>query len=139
MKNILHAVKAYSEQSYNVKRNAQANLEGRTHWADDNTLAFFGCKISRAFDDASGHLLAVRFSQKAGFDDALGRVHGFAIFDLFGNIVIDGKYPNGKKRDREFWVILKQCVTYADLITETGRDSRIAQLRREIENLEGAE
>jgi len=58
---------------------------------------------------------------------------------LFGNVVIDGKYADGKKRDREFLVILKQCVTYADLITETGRDSRIAQLRREIELLEGAE
>ena len=139
MKNILNAVKAYSDQSYNAKRNAQANLEGRTHWADDDTLAFFGCKISSCVDEASGHLLAVRFSQKAGFDDALGRVHGFAIFDLFGNVVIDGKYADGKKRDREFWVILKQCVTYADLITETGRDSRIAQLRREIESLEGAE
>ena len=139
MKNILNAVKAYSDQSYNAKRNAQANLEGRTHWADDDTLAFFGCKISSCVDEASGHLLAVRFSQKAGFDDALGRVHGFAIFDLFGNIVVDGKHANGKKRDREFWAILEQCKAHVDLITQTGRDACIAQLRREIESLEGAE
>jgi len=139
MKNILDTVTRFNYKSGNPKRNAQINLEGRTHWADDDTLSFFGCRINRAFDDAGGKMFAVCYSQKAGFDDALGRVHGFAIFDLFGNVVIDGKYADGKKRDREFLVILKQCVTYADLITETGRDSRIAQLRREIELLEGAE
>lgn len=139
MENILDAVKAFSNQSYNAKRNAQINLEGRTHWADDSTLAFFGCKISRAFDDSSGKLFAICYSQKAGFDEALGREHGFIVFDLWGNCVVDGKYPNGKKRDRELADALKKCVSYADLITQTGRDSRISQLQREIECLEGAE
>lgn len=138
MKNILDAVQSYSDKSYNAKRNAQHNLDGRTHWADDDSLAFFGCKISRSFDDANGKLFAVCYSQKAGFDNPT-REYGFIIFDLFGDCVTDQKFDSGKARDKGFVVTLKQCVTHADLITQTGRDNRIARLRWEIELLEGVE
>jgi len=71
MKNILDTVTRFDYKSGNTKRNAQINLEGRTHWADDDTLSFFGCRINRAFDDAGGKMFAVCYSQKAGFDDSL--------------------------------------------------------------------
>ena len=38
----------YSEESYNPKRNAQANLAGRSHFVDDDTLRFFAGRVLSA-------------------------------------------------------------------------------------------
>lgn len=79
-------VKLYGYQSCDTKRNAQINLAGRTHFADDSTLRYFKSRIVGACDIADGLLFKVTESssmdcrhQSRGF-----RVH---VFDLFGTHV----------------------------------------------------
>jgi hypothetical protein len=76
----------YIEESYNAKRNAQANLAGRSHFVDDDTLRFFAGRVLSAYDAADGRLFVVVHSQKSGFDD-YHRAFGYAIFDLAGTII----------------------------------------------------
>lgn len=78
--------KLYDHQSCDKKYNAQRNLSGRTHFADDETLRYFKSRIVGASPIADGLLFKVTESssmdsrhQSRGF-----RVH---IFDLFGTHV----------------------------------------------------
>jgi hypothetical protein len=76
----------YIEESYNAKRNAQANLAGRSHFVDDDTLRFFAGRVLSAYDAADGRLFVVVHSQKRGRDD-YSREFGYAIFDLAGTVI----------------------------------------------------
>ena len=86
----------YIEESYNAKRNAQANLAGRSHFVDDDTLRFFAGRVLSAYDAADGRLFVVVHSQKRGFDDH-SREFGYAIFDLAGTVIADSpdKFKTG--------------------------------------------
>ena len=72
--------------SDNPKYNSQANLGGRTHFVDDETLQYFGGRILSADDKADGRLFVVIHSQHRGFDDRR-REFGYAIFDLAGQAI----------------------------------------------------
>lgn len=76
----------YDNKSYHPKYNAQLNLGGRTHWADDSSLKFFGCRISSAHETASGLLFYVIESSFLDFHNTK-RGFRYAIFDLFGECV----------------------------------------------------
>jgi hypothetical protein len=76
----------YDSKSYKAKYNAQANLEGRTHWASDENLRFFGCRISSAHETASGLLFYVIESSFLDFHKTK-RGFRYAIFDIFGECV----------------------------------------------------
>lgn len=76
----------YDYQSCNTKHNAQLNLDGRTHFADEGTLRYFKSRIIGACAIADGLLFKLTESsamdmhnQSRGF-----RVH---VFDLFGTHV----------------------------------------------------
>ena len=126
-------MKKFSDKSYNAKSNAQRNLSGLTHWADDATLKFFSCRISSAYDDASGLILCVKYSQAEGFHG--GKTYGAIVFDVMGNAVHDIKAPTIAKRDKEAHTLFAQCVTHADLITRTAIESQIRTHTRAIEYL----
>ena len=72
--------------SNNVKFNAQANLEGRTHFVDDETLQYFGGRVLSAYDEAGGRLFVVIHSQHRGFENHQ-REFGYAIFNLAGQAI----------------------------------------------------
>jgi len=127
-------VSLYSDKSYVPKNNAQANLDGRTHWADDDTLRFFSCRILTAGDYGNGELFCVTYNQAQSFDG--GKVFGFIIFDVFGECVIDRKFNSAHKRDKAYRITRAQCEAYVDLITETGLAHRVRCLQREIEALQ---
>ena len=65
---------------------AQAHLEGRSHFVDDETLQYFGGRILSAYDRAGGRLFVVIHSQHRGFDDRR-REFGYAIFNLAGQAI----------------------------------------------------
>ena len=60
---------------------AQRQLAGRTHYCDDNTLRFFGARINSTRQDDNGLWFALRESVQPPHS---GRVHRWAIFDIFG-------------------------------------------------------
>lgn len=76
----------FSDKSSYAKYNAQENLRGRNHFVDDDTLRFFGSKISRAKHTCSGLLFYVVESSYLDMNKTK-RGFRYAIFDLFGNEV----------------------------------------------------
>lgn len=60
---------------------AQRALSGRTHYADDSTLKFFGARINETHQDDNGLWFALRESVQPPHS---ARVHRWCIFDIFG-------------------------------------------------------
>ena len=76
-------VELFGDKSNDPKRNAQQNLTGRTHYADDHTLRFFGSRIVSAYPIDDG--LFFKIVESVTTDHNKSR-RGFrvVIFDLFG-------------------------------------------------------
>jgi hypothetical protein len=68
------------------KNNAQQNLAGRTHYADDDTLRYFGARINRAGHRADGLLFLVVESVSSKPEDTK-RNKRFVVFDVLGTVV----------------------------------------------------
>lgn len=60
---------------------AQRQLAGRTHYCDDDTLRYFGARINATRQDDNGRWFALRESVQPPHS---GRIHRWAIFDIFG-------------------------------------------------------
>jgi hypothetical protein len=73
----------YDNKSSYAKNNAQLNLEGRSHFATDSALRFFGARINSAHHTASGLLF---FIVESSFLDMQKTRRGFRfhLFDIFG-------------------------------------------------------
>jgi hypothetical protein len=76
-------VELFGHKSSDPKRNAQMNLNGRTHYVDDDTLRFFGSKIISARPTDDG--LFFKIVESVATDHNKSR-RGFrvVVFDLFG-------------------------------------------------------
>jgi hypothetical protein len=68
------------------KNNAQQNLAGRTHYADDDTLRYFGARINRAGHRADGLLFLIVESVSSKPEDTK-RNKRFVVFDVLGTVV----------------------------------------------------
>lgn len=80
-----------------VKALAQRQLAGRTHYCDDNTLRFFGARINSTRRDDNGLWFALRESVQPPHS---GRVHRWAIFDIFGNCERTKERASGAAADK---------------------------------------
>jgi hypothetical protein len=91
--NIEKAVRAaglslFTCKSSYEKNNAQQNLAGRTHYADDDTLRYFKARILRGVHRADGLLFLLVESVGSKPEDSK-RNKRFNVFDVFGTIVSD--------------------------------------------------
>jgi hypothetical protein len=91
--NIEKAVQAaglslFKWENSNEKKNAQQNLSGRTHYADDDTLRYFGARINRAGHRADGLLFLIVESVSSKPEDTK-RNKRFVAFDVLGTVVND--------------------------------------------------
>ena len=64
--------------------NAERLLEGRTHYYDRGTRAYFGARVTAITTHGDGTLLATCESVA---HPTYGRVHRFVVFDLAGRVV----------------------------------------------------
>lgn len=76
----------YSNQASEPKLNAQRNLQGRTHYVDDDTLRFHKSRIISARVVDNGLLFAIITSDALNFENTK-RGFRYVIFDVFGNVV----------------------------------------------------
>lgn len=102
-------VSLYGYKSSYPKNNAQLNLDGRTHWAEDGNLKFFGCRISSAHETASGLLFYVIESSFLDFHKTK-RGFRYAVFDVFGECVerldVDSAFSSSEKARKAMWAEL---------------------------------
>jgi hypothetical protein len=136
----------YDSKSYNAKSNAQQNLEGRTHWASNENLKFFGCRISSAHETENGLLFYVIESSFLDFQNTK-RGFRYAIFDIFGECVarldVDNAFSTSDQARKAMWKELDGFDTVAhyrstleNLINRTEREQErtreaLAQLTEE--------
>jgi hypothetical protein len=76
----------FQDRYSNPKANAQKNLQGRTHYAEDQTLDFFKAKIVAAEPAADGLFLQIVESVALDYENTR-RGFRVVVFDLFGQTV----------------------------------------------------
>jgi len=79
-------VAPFTNKSSNAKRNAQENLDGRTHYAEDESLKFFHARIVSAAADQNGLFFKMVESVAIDYDNTR-RGFRVVVFDLFGYVV----------------------------------------------------
>ena len=78
----------FERNGYDAKYCAQRNLDGRTHYADDDTLKFFHARINSCRAECAGLVLIITESAARDWDNGK-RGHRFVAFDLFGTVLND--------------------------------------------------
>lgn len=77
----------YDDKSHiSAKRNAQLNLDGRTHYVDDDTLRYHHSRVLRAGHSYGGLLFWIIESVALDCHNTK-RAFRYVIFDLFGRVV----------------------------------------------------
>jgi hypothetical protein len=76
----------YKRESSDEKTNAQRNLSGRSHYADDATLRYHKARILSTHITDKGLLFAL--TESVALDpQGLRRGFRFVVFDIFGHVV----------------------------------------------------
>jgi hypothetical protein len=90
----------YGNKSSYSKVNAQENLEGRSYFATDSALRFFGARINSAHHTASGLLF---FIVESSFLDMQKTKRGFRfhLFDIFGQEIGKQEFSDAVKTSEQ--------------------------------------
>lgn len=84
----------YRDESSNPRANAQANLWGRTHYCDDDTLRYHKSRITWCDVRADGKYLLIVEAYAVDYQNTQRAFRG-VIFDLTGNPVYRPKLDAG--------------------------------------------
>jgi len=79
-------IRPFDSQSSDPKWNAQRNLQGRTHYVDDDTLKGFQCRILSARNMSDGLVFYLVESVNSRPDHG-GYNKRFVAFDVFGTVL----------------------------------------------------
>lgn len=79
-------VRLFRCESCDSKYDAQRNLQGKTHYADESTLSYFKSRILNAYKTADGLLYVLVESVQSRPDNG-GYTRRAVVFDVFGEIV----------------------------------------------------
>lgn len=79
-------VQPFGWESGNPKRNAQQNLNGRTHYFTDETLRFHHGRVLSTWTECDGLLFCAMCSDAADFQNTC-RVYRVVVHDVFGTCV----------------------------------------------------
>ena len=79
-------VAPFTDRSSDHKRNAQQNLQGRTHYAEDESLRFFHARIVSAHADQNGLFFKMVESIAVDYNNTR-RGFRVVVFDLFGQVI----------------------------------------------------
>ena len=125
----------YRHESSYSDRNAVANLKGRTHYYDADTMRYFGAKILDCTVIADGLILATVESVQ---HPVSGRGYRPVFFDILGNVFerpdSDVLYKSPAAARKAFDVIRAGLDPIA--ITRAALERKRAAIRRELDGLE---
>lgn len=76
----------FGDQSSDPKYNAQRNLQGRTHYVDDDTLRWHKSRVLHARSEANGTLFVLCTSDAKNMENT-ERGFRYLAFDVFGSCV----------------------------------------------------
>jgi hypothetical protein len=126
----------YRSESSNPKWNAQRNLNGRTHYVDDDTLRFHKSRILSARHTDNGLLFAIVESMALDMHNTK-RGYRYVIFDLFGSTIdrpkLEDSYRTSRQATAAMWAALNAIDAKA--ITLAAIDQQAKNHIREIADL----
>lgn len=122
----------------NAKYDAQLNLEGRTHYVDDDTLRFHHAKILRTCVHDNGLLFSLIESTALDMRNTK-RGFRYVIFDLFGNVIarpdLDNSYKTSEQARKAMYTVLNGI--NAEKVTMEGLTAWEKSHEREREYITG--
>jgi hypothetical protein len=122
----------YREESSNPKWNAQRNLQGRTHYVDDDTLRFHKSRIisSRVIgghDRRGGLLFAIITSDALDMNNTR-RGFRFVIFDIFGSVLerpdLDNAFRTSEQARKAMWQAIEKIDAQAHTLEAIERQRK---------------
>lgn len=129
-------VKLYRHESTDATRNAQQNLQGRTHYADPDTLRWHKARILSSRDIWNGAGFMVVESVSLDWDNTK-RGFRFAVFDVFGTVIeradLEHTFGSKDKATKAFWEWLGDFDPFAYYLTAL--ESRARRLEKECTGL----
>lgn len=100
----------YSYKSGDPKYNAQRNLEGKTHYVDNDTLKFHHSRIVASHDEQNGLLFWIIESCAMNYENTK-RGFRYVIFDIYGNVVsrpdLEACFKTSDKARKAMYEVLK--------------------------------
>ena len=139
-------MRLYKCESSYPKPNAQANLCGRTHYVDDDTLRFHKSRILSAHVVDRGLLFAIVTSDALDMNNSK-RGYRYVIFDVFGTVLARTKLEEAHARSQSatkaMWTALNaldaKAHTFAAIeARKKAYAKELDELRLTIERLEQA-
>ena len=133
----------YRNESSDPKRNAQRNLQGRTHYVDDDTLKFHKSRIISAHDTANGLLFWIITSDALDMHNTK-RGFRYVIFDVFGSVIERPELENAFKTSDKAREAMREVLSKIDAVSHTlkaidAQAQRAAhdfdELRQHVKNL----
>jgi len=101
----------YSSKSSNPKWNAQRNLQGRTHYVDDDTLRYHKSRVLSARHTDNGLLFAIVCSDALDYQNTK-RGFRYSIFDLFGHVLdrpdLEHAFRTSEQATKAMWEALNK-------------------------------
>lgn len=118
---------------------AQRQLSGRTHYADEDTLRYFGARINETRQDDNGLWFALRESVQPPHSN---RVHRWAIFDIFGTCTRTEERASGAAADKLLPALIASIDWPSHTILRleelaTHKEREAAEIRTAINGQEG--
>ncbi len=118
-------LRTFEDKSYNPKRNAQINLIGRTHYVDNETLAYFHARVVASGSECSGLIFWIIESHAVDMNNSK-REFRFVVFDVGGHVLERAENGSGyrtrsaarKVLDAYLKTIDAESLTYAAIERE---------------------
>jgi len=130
-------VNLYCTKSSYPKLNAQRNLQGRTHYVDDDTLRYHKSRVLSARVADNGLLFAITTSDALDPDNSR-RGFRYVIFDIFGTVLerpkLEDAFRTHAQALKAMWKTLNQINAKAHTIEAIHKHQ--AALLREMAQLE---
>lgn len=133
-------MKIYRSESYDAKRNAQRNLQGVTHYVDDDTLKYFHSRIVYSHEYFNGLLFGMVESCALDPDN---RKRGFrgVVFDVSGNVIYRPDHEGTFKTSEKALKAMREFIKGLDIAkvteeaiqnTESRYSREVADMRKEL-------
>lgn len=121
----------YREQGSNPKYHAQRNLQGRTHYVDDDTLRFHKSRVLSARIVDGGLLFAIVTSDALDYNNTK-RGYRYVVFDVFGKVLsrvdLEDAFKTAAAATKAMWKYLDTIDATAHTLKAI-EEQRIAQAR----------
>lgn len=115
----MNTFKPYTERYFSQpKYYAQDQLQGRTHYVDDDTLRYFYARINSAYATADGLLFCILESSAADPNNR-SRITRGVVFDVFGNPVYRPNIDESFKTGDQARKAMKQFLDGFDAVEHT--------------------